>query len=293
MRVSLESTYKVLKIDLKDEALSKQIQHIMLDHPFYGQRRLQIALGFKGLIINHKRLRRVCLKYQLRAKVKTKRYSKPEDQGLLELTIPNQLKPLQQQNLINKPNQIWCMDFTYFNKASLWYYLFTVIDVYTKEIVGYSFGVNHPATLAIEALEMAIEGYGLPEIVHSDQGSEYQSNIFTKALKAYNTTQSFSAKASPWQNPYQETFYGKFKDELELYLLPNNSNYQQIYQYMINQLEYYNNYRIHTVIKNIPARFRQNYYHKHGLINDQLNIQFELKNEPCLVSHLLLTERVA
>jgi len=72
-----------------------------------------------------------------------------------------------------------------------------------------------------------------------------------------------SKKSSPWENGFQESFYGKFKDELELKELPKHSSFAELYNYIANQIDYYNNYRIHTTIRNIPARFRLEYGEKY------------------------------
>lgn len=178
------------------------------------------------------------------------------DKKLPDTKIPNLIKELE----INKPNQVWCADFTYLKFQGLWYYLATVIDAYTKEIVGFHLSTSHQTELVIQALETAIRTYQTPEINHSDQGSEYRSFQYQELLKANNIKPSNSAKSSPWQNGFQESFYGKFKQELELNKLPKTSTFADIYNYIANQIDYYNNYRIHTTICNIPSKFRTLYF---------------------------------
>lgn len=73
-------------------------------------------------------------------------------------------------------------------------------------------------------------------------------------------------KASP-RHGFQESFYNNFKLELEFYDLPRNLNYAQIYNHIANQIDYYNNYRIHTSIQNIPSRFRQEWIRNNNPVN--------------------------
>jgi putative transposase len=93
-----------------------------------------------------------------------------------------------------------------------------------------------------------------PHIQHSDQGSEYQSYQYQDYLKQHNIQISMSKKSSPWENGFQESFYGKFKPELGN-LNMYNSEIEAI-EAVILQLHYYNNKRIHTTIRDIPALFR-------------------------------------
>ncbi|NJK71188.1 MAG: transposase [Thermales bacterium] len=90
---------------------------------------------------------------------------------------------------------------------------------------------------------------------HSDQDSEYTASQYQEYLQTQNIICSMSTKASPWENRYQESFYGKFKQELGN--LNQYNNQIKAIEAVILQLHYYNNHRIHTTIKDIPAIFRQ------------------------------------
>jgi putative transposase len=159
-----------------------------------------------------------------------------------------------------KPNQIWASDFTYIKYNNQFYYLATTIDIFTKEITGFHLSTTHNTNLISIALKQAIRHYGSPEILHSDQGSEYRSQEYQELLKTNNIKCSMSQKSSPWQNGFQESYYNNFKLELELNLLPKNLTFAELYNYIENQIDYYNNRRIHTSILNIPTRFRQQYH---------------------------------
>jgi transposase InsO family protein len=158
-----------------------------------------------------------------------------------------------------KPNQIWASDFTYLKYNNQFYYLATTIDIFTKEITGFHISTTHNTNLISITLQQAIKRYGSPKILHSDQGTEYRSQEYQTLLRDNNIKCSMSQKSSPWQNGFQESYYNNFKLELELNLLPKNLTYTELYNYIENQIDYYNNHRIHTSIQNIPSRFRKQY----------------------------------
>jgi transposase InsO family protein len=269
LATSRSHSYQISKLDSKDEILVSQINQIRLNNPYYGLVRLKVALKLE-YNQNHSlnKLRRVRNKYNLTAKSYSKSWVKPRDKGLVDTKIPNLLKPLiqdrknqnQNQNQgITRPNQIWCSDFTYLKFQGYFYYLATTIDAYSKEITGYHLSTAHDTNLVLTTLQKAITNHGVPDIIHSDQGSEYRSREYLQYLKDNQIAPSNSAKSCPWENGIQESFYGKFKPELEIQELPYGSTFMDLYNYIANQIDYYNNKRIHTTILDIPANYRRKF----------------------------------
>ena len=172
---------------------------------------------------------------------------------------------------INRPNQVWSADFTYLPFFGRFYYLATVIDAYTREIIGHSIGARHNTELVCQSLLDALKTRRniTPQIFHSDQGSEYCSKDFTKLLIERNIKISMSKKASPWQNGYQESFYGKFK--LELGHPKCYETLGELAEAIAHQIYYYNHRRIHTTIKSQPNVFYQRYVQNKQYENRNLN----------------------
>lgn len=134
------------------------------------------------------------------------------------------------------------------------FYLATVIDAYSREIVGYSIGLRHNAEFVLEAVRDSIRKTGKkPEILHSDQGSEYRSFLADAKIRP-----SMSAKASPWQNGQQESYYGKFK--LETRNLSDFATFEEAIEAVHHRVFYYNRKRMHTALKMPPAMFRERYF---------------------------------
>ena len=117
---------------------------------------------------------------------------------------------------------------------------------------------NHCTDLVKLALYDAIErSKAIPEVLHSDQGSEYESIEFENLLKALEIDISRSAVASPWQNGYQEAFFSHFKLELGN---PNRFQHAgELIEAIHKQIDYYNQDRIHSRLKTSPNQFFINY----------------------------------
>lgn len=255
LRTSRSNSYRASRIEARDKLLVDQINQIRIQHKHYGLKRIKKHFETQGRSIGLNQLRRVSKLYNLAPKPYYTNPYKNRDKGLIDTKIPNLIKEL----AITGPNQVWSADFTYLKFQGYFYYLATVIDAYTKEITGFSLSTNHNTDLIKSALHRGIKTYGTPDLTHNDQGSEYRSEEYLVLLSEHGITPSNSAKASPWENGYQESFYGKFKPELELSQLPYGSTFMDLYNYITNQIEYYNNYRIHTTIMDIPSNYRKRY----------------------------------
>jgi putative transposase len=245
--VCRQGLYYKPKLPAKDLALKKQIEEVLSEHKAYGHKRIAIHLG-----INKKRVLRVMKLFDLSPARKPRMPVKQDD---LKQEASNKRNLVANFNL-NSPSQIWSSDFTYlpyFNNKFI--YLATVIDCFTKEITGWSLSSKHNATLIENALIDALSKRKKPEILHSDQGSEYQSDHFTKILKSNKIKQSMSKKGSPWENGMQESFYGKFK--LELGHPKCYETLGELAEAIAHQIHYYNHKRIHTALKCPPVVFYQ------------------------------------
>jgi putative transposase len=186
-------------------------------------------------------------------KRKVKIPKKKKDEGNPSLNIPNLIKDIQP----TKPNHIWCSDFTYIRYKSHFLYLSTTLDAYTKEIVGWRVPTRHTKQLIFETISGAINKHGKPRIHHSDQGSEYASYLIQDYLKHICIKQSVSTKSSPWQNGFQESFYGKFKQELGS--LNQCISIGEAITKIATQIRYYNTKRLHTSIRMAPEEKREEY----------------------------------
>ena len=243
--VSRSSLYYRLKLPAKDLKLKTKIKQVMKDNKAYGHKRIAWALG-----INKKRVLRVMHLFKLKPqRMRHRKPDKPEDLGNAPLAIPNLIANL----IVDRCGQVWVVDFTYLWFNGVFVYLATVEDLFDRRIVGWAISTRHNAKLVTNALLDALSRYPAPDIVHSDQGSEYASEENLDLLKAAGIKPSMSDKASPWQNGYQESFYSEFKLELGD---PNAcESLGQLAEAIAQQIFYYNNKRIHSALKCAPAVF--------------------------------------
>lgn len=246
--ISRSSLYYESTLSEKDTLLIPEIKSVLDQNPYYGYKRISWSLG-----INHKRVYRIMKSYDVWGKRRVKIPTKKKDKGNPSLNLPNLIKDIQP----TKPNHIWCSDFTYLKYKSHFLYLSTTIDAYTKEIVGYRVSTRHTKQLIFETISSALQKHDRPMIHHSDQGSEYVSYLIQDYLKHEGVKQSVSTKSSPWQNGYQESFYGKFKQELGS--INNCQSLGEAITVIASQINYYNTKRLHTAIRMTPSQKRKEY----------------------------------
>lgn len=246
--VSRASLYYHHKRPALDAEIKQQIEAVLTDHPSYGHKR--IALELK---LNKKRILRVMKKFGIKPyRRRVRRPAKPNDLGKPPANVPNVTKTL----CPIAPFVVYVSDFTYIRYQERFIYLATVMEMFTREIVGWNVSRYHNRALVIGALTDAMKRTGgtAPQYIHSDQGSEYDAEDYMTIAHAYGITISMSDKHSPWQNAFQESFYSHFKvdfgDPDRFESLPEfiEAIHQQIMEYNTN--------RIHTVLKTTPQLFR-------------------------------------
>jgi len=238
--------YKPKKPPLDEEDKNK-ILTVMAEHPAYGARRVGWALG-----MNRKKAKRLMRLHNLKPKIRRGfRLVKLDDLGRPETRVENILKVI----CPIRPNVVWAGDFTYFWFSDRFWYVATVIDVHTREIIGWHIANHHTTALIMEAFQDAMRRTGVsPKYFHSDQGSEYVSGAYESLLAIYDTQSSHSRKGSPWQNGVQESFYSNFK--LELGDIRRFNHIGELIEAIHHQIHYYNNERIHSAHRMPPVVFR-------------------------------------
>lgn len=262
--ISRSSLYYKPKRELIDTEVKAQIEAVLADNPAYGHKRIALALK-----LNKKRILRVMKKFNIKPyRRRSKKPVKKEDQGKPATNYTNLISAMVENKTISKPNHIWCTDFTYIKYQNRFIYLATIIDLFTREIVGVNISRFHNRFLVIGAVENALSSYPPPVIIHCDQGSEYDSDDFIQFVTMVGSQISMSDKSSPWQNGHQESFFGHFKTESGD--LNRFETLGELIEYIYQQIYYYNNKRIHTSLKMSPVEFRKQY---------QLNIQTTMSNE--------------
>lgn len=121
--------------------------------------------------------------------------------------------------VINRPNQVWSIDITYLGTPSGFVYMVAIIDWYSRFIVGWSISNTLQTDFVVRTVEEAIKTYGKPEIINSDQGSQFTSQAYIDCIKAYESIRiSMDGKGRATDNIMIERFFRSFKWE-RLYVL--------------------------------------------------------------------------
>lgn len=192
------------------------IMHLMdkiyMDNPTYGVLRMKDELLEHDLNVNEKRVRRLMRKMGLEAI-----YPKP---NLSKLGKAQYIRPYLLRNLqIDKPNQVWAIDITYIAMKRGFMYLTVIIDVYSRYIVGWKLSNTLDKENQTELVRECVARHGSPDIINSDQGSQFTSEHWVETLKDNNIKISMDGKGRAIDNIYIERFFRTIKQDY-IYLNP-------------------------------------------------------------------------
>jgi putative transposase len=174
--------------------LMLKVDKQFLDTPFYGVRQMTWHLQNEGDAVNEKRIRRLMRLVRL-----TPIYQKPNTSKPAKghKTYPCLLAGLR----IDRPNQVWCADITYLPMRKGFLYLVAIMDWFTHKVLTWRLSNTLEAEFCLEALNEAIHKFGPPEIMNTDQGSQFTSFDWTDRLKQAKTKISMDGKARYLDNP--------------------------------------------------------------------------------------------
>lgn len=218
MKVSRSSYYEWLNNpgcnrERQDEELVLKIKAIFEEgRGNYGSRSIKKKLARVGKIVSRRRIIRLMKEASLVCKSKRK-FKATTDSKHNRPIAPNLLD---RKFNVDQPNHCWVGDITYVPTEEGWLYLATVIDLYSRKVIGWSMSNNIRAELVNNALLMAIwqrkPAKGL--IWHTDRGSQYAADSHLKIIKQHHIIQSMSRKGNCWDNAVAESFFHTLKTEL-------------------------------------------------------------------------------
>lgn len=194
-------------------AIKNAIDVIHFKEPSYGVRRIRNELRKLGFVKVGKRLVRrymqeMCIVAFYPGPNLSKRDKKTK-------TYPYLLRNLN----INQPNQVWAIDITYIGTPTGFVYMTAIIDWYSRFIVGWSISNTLQTDFVVRTVEAAIQTHGKPEIINSDQGSQFTSKAYIDCIKSHETIKiSMDGKGRATDNIMIERFFRSFKWE-RLYVL--------------------------------------------------------------------------
>lgn len=147
---------------------------------------------------------------------------------------------------VTRANEVWVCDVTYIRVGKHWNYLCTVMDLHTRQIIGWHFSRTLDARLAKEALLMALQDHQ-PEkgaIFHTDRGSEFANKELKAVLDEHNLLNSKSRKGCCWDNANMESFYHTLKTEM-VYFHQFDTLVEAL-AHIMDYIHFYNHDRLHS-----------------------------------------------
>ncbi|MDX9875811.1 MAG: IS3 family transposase [Spongiibacteraceae bacterium] len=223
----------------------------------YGARRIHAELRVRDYRIGLPRIERLMRENGIRARHK-RRYKATTDS---RHHLPVAENVLGRQFAPEAPNRVWTGDITYIATAEGWLYLAVVIDLFNREVIGWSIKPRMTTDLVIDALSMAWfrrrPGPGV--LFHSDRGSQYASQAYQARLAAYGMRGSMSRKGNCWDNAPTESFFNSLKNERVhgVSYATRNEATSDLFQYIA---VFYNRSRRHSSLGYLsPTTFLENW----------------------------------
>lgn len=223
-----------------DQKIARMVREIGTERPAYGTRRLAAAVSRRaGTRVNRKQVQRICRKTGRIAPFTTKKEAARHGS---------------RKAGASRPYEIWEADITYIPAGASWAYCYTVLDVFTREWVGYALSTTATAPVAVEALPDALHRHpgadpaGLT--IRTDHGSQYASKAFNTAITTLGLKHEYTWYKTPQQNGHLESFHGKLKFE---YVWPADpESFQEAEEIILVAFIDYNKRRLHSATGYMP-----------------------------------------
>jgi transposase InsO family protein len=211
-RASFYRGWAASEPDLEEMALRDAIQRLALAHRHYGHRRVAALLRREGWAANAKRVLRITREDNLLCLRKKAYVPATTDSNHGWRVYPN----LARRMVPMAPDRLWVADITYIRLERAFVYLAVVLDAFSRKVVGWALADHLAASLALEALNMALDCRRPPAgelIHHSDRGVQYACADYTRALEAAGVMASMSRGGCPYDNAKAESFMKTLKTE--------------------------------------------------------------------------------
>ena len=207
LKISRSSIYYIpVGVNAETLALMHEIDRVFTKYPFFGSRQIAAYLPQSGFSAGRHRVRRLMNLMGLQAIYKGPNTSKKHPQHRI---YPYLLRKL----AITRPNQVWCSDITYIPVKSGFLYLVAIMDWATRKVLTWRLSNTLDASFCVEALEEAIARYGNPEIMNTDQGSQYTGAGWITTLTKADIKISMDGRGRYLDNIFIERLWRSLKQE--------------------------------------------------------------------------------
>ncbi len=238
--------YQPSKVSKWDIGLMSKIDRLHLEHPFAGARMLRDLLRLDGEKVGRLHVSTLMKRMGIEALYRKPNTSKQNPKHKI---YPYLLRAL----VIDRPNQVWAMDITYIPMAHGHVYLTVVLDWFSRKVLSWRVSNTMDTSFCLDALNEAVEQFGIPQIVNTDQGSQFTSAAFTGRLKELGIRISMDGKGAWRDNVFVERLWRSVKYE-EVFLKAYGS-IKDARRGIGSYLKFYNHRRPHSSLDGqVPSR---------------------------------------
>ncbi len=230
--------YRPVPTSPEELALKRRIDEVYTAYPFYGSRRITAHLRREGLLVNRKAVQRHMQEMGIAGITPGPNLSR---RNMEHQVFPYLLRGLS----IMTPNQIWGIDITYIRLVRGWLYLVAILDWHSRYVVSWELDLSLEVPFVLEAMGRALGG-ARPDIVNSDQGSQFTSPSYISLLQAAGVRISMDGKGRATDNIFTERLWRSLKYE-EVYLHEYTSP-RQAREGIRRYLDFYNTGRPHQAL---------------------------------------------
>ena len=218
-------------------SLMEKIDRQHLKTPWYGARQMARFLRRHGYCVSRKRISRLMRKMGVVALAPGPQTSK---RNKAHAVYPYLLRDLQ----ITNANQVWCTDVTFIPMQHGFLYLVAIMDWHTRHVLSWRVSTTQDTNMCLEALEEAVENYGVPQIFNTDQGSQFTSTAWIEALKSKDIKISMDGKGCWVDNVFIERLWRSLKYEC-IYINAFDT-FKEAWAGINHWMNYYNDERPHS-----------------------------------------------
>lgn len=243
--------YKEQGVNEKDLMIMKEIDNLHFKDPTLGTRRMRVMLQRQGVKIGRRHVRTLMQKMRLKVI-----YCQPRT----TISDPTKYKYpyLLRSMKVTRANQVWAIDITYIPMQKGFMYMTAIIDIYSRYIVNWSISNTMEADWVTEVVKEAVRTHGVPEIINSDQGSQFTSDEYINYIKSLELTKiSMDGRGRALDNIFIERFWRTIKYDKINIEVPSDG--LELYRISKEFIEYYNNERPHESLDYMsPTNYYKN-----------------------------------
>jgi putative transposase len=225
-----------------DEITPRVIQIFRASRNNYGTRKIKVELKKLGYIVSRRKIGKIMKENGLVSNYTVAQY-KPHVAKCNEEKIANELK---REFNTKKPYAAVVSDLTYVRVGSKWNYVCLLVDLFNREIIGYSAGANKDANLVYKAFAGVRTRLNDITLFHTDRGNEFKNKIIDEVLKTFKIKRSLSMKGCPYDNAVAEATFKIFKTEFMKNYHFDSLDHLEIM--LTDYVNWFNNIRIHSTL---------------------------------------------